>query len=321
MSYRVLIPQDITYPGKRYLIENGCELRVLNDYSVENICKNVSDCDAILLRTANLPREVFECKTQLKVIARHGVGYDNIDLEAANQHQVQVCYTPEANAESVAEHTIALILACAKKIVFMDQVTRKGEWNLRNEVHPMNVSGKTLGIIGFGRIGGLVAKKAALGLDMKVITLIHPNGNRKEPLPDYVTECSTIEEVLQTSDFLSIHASLNSETVKLINKEKLSLMKPSAYLINTARGAEVDEEALYQALQEGVIAGAGLDVFTVEPAGKENPLFQLDQVIVSPHNAALTIESMDRMGLDAAKGILEVLHGKKVSWPVNRIER
>lgn len=318
MSFRVLIPQDITEPGKQFLKNNGCDIKVLEDYSVENICNNVVECDAILLRTATIPKEVFERGNKLKVIARHGVGYDNIDLEAAKQHKVQVCYTPEANAESVAEHTIALILACAKKILYMDKVTRQGEWNLRNVVHPTTVSGKVLGIIGFGRIGRLVAQKAALGLGMKVLVL--SRNRRKEDYPEYVKVCYDMEELIKYSDFLSLHAALTEDTTKIIDKEKLSWMKPSSFLINTARGAQVDEEALYEALKESTIAGAGLDVFVTEPATKENPLFELDNVIVSPHNAALTIDSMDKMGLMAAQGIVEVLLGKKVSWPVNSIE-
>lgn len=315
MSFRVLIPQDITEVGKKYLKDNGCEIIVLDNYSVENICKNVSDCDAIIARTAIFPKEVFQCGKKLKVIARHGVGYDNIDIEEATRHHVQVCYTPEANAESVAEHTMALILACAKKMVYLDKVTRNGQWDLRNEFHPMNVWGKTLGIIGYGRIGTLVAKKAALGFDMQVLVFRHhPN---KNDLPDYARECTDIDEIFKKSDFVSIHSSLTEETIKMVNKEKLWMMKASAYLINTARGAEVDENALYQALKDGIIAGAGLDVLEIEPALNDNPLFQLDNVIISPHNAALSQETMDRMGLDAAKGIVEVLYGKKVTWPVN----
>ena len=131
----------------------------------------------------------------------------------------------------------------------------------------------------------------------------------------YATRLRQMQD--QLPDFVSFHSSLTEETIKLVNKERLQMMKPTAFLINTARGAEVDETVLYQALREGTIAGAGLDVFDEEPASKENPLFTLDNVTVSPHNAALTQESMDQMGLDAAKGIVEVLLEKKVTWPVN----
>jgi len=315
MRFRVLIPQDITEPGKRYLEENDCEIRILEDYSVKNICKNIVDCDAVLTRTAMLSKEVFDSGKQLKVIAKHGVGYDNVDINEATRHHIQVCYTPEANAGSVAEHVMSLILACAKKLVYMDRLTRNGQWESRNAIRTMNVSGKTLGIIGYGRIGRLVAKAAAYGFNMNILIYSHHPG--KNDLPDYVTKCSDIDEIFKKSDFVSLHTSLTEDTIKLVNKERLQMMKPTAFLINTARGAEVDETVLYQALREGTIAGAGLDVFDEEPASKENPLFTLDNVTVSPHNAALTQESMDQMGLDAAKGIVEVLFGKKVTWPVN----
>ena len=315
MKYRVLIPQDITEPGKRYLEENDCEIRILDDHSLENICKNVVDCDAILARTAILSKEVFESGKKLKVVVKHGVGFDNIDIDEATRHHIKVCFTPEANARSVAEHTMTLILACANKLVYMDRVTRNGQWELRNEIRTMNVCKKTLGIIGYGRIGHLVAKAAANGFDMQI--LVYSHHPSKSELPDYVTECNDIDEVFMKSDFVSIHTPLTSETIKLVNKERLNLMKNTAFLINTARGAEVDETALFQALYEGTIAGAGLDVFEEEPASKNNPIFKLDNVIVSPHNGALTQESVDQMGLDAAKGIVEVLFGKKVTWPVN----
>ncbi|MDF2541418.1 MAG: D-isomer specific 2-hydroxyacid dehydrogenase NAD-binding [Herbinix sp.] len=315
MNFKVLIPQDITEPGKNYLTRHGCDIEILEEYSVESICNHVSDCDAILARTASYPKEVFEHGKKLKVIARHGVGYDNIDLEAANAHHVKVCYTPLSNSNSVAEHTIALILACAKNLVFMDQKTRNGEWNLRNEVPSGDITGKTLGIIGYGRIGKLVARKAAFGFDMKII--IYRTHKQGEELPDYVTECNCIDDVFLKADYVSIHTSLNENTKSLVNSERLYHMKNTAFLINTSRGAVVDEEALVNTLKEKKIAGAGLDVFMNEPAPKENPLFLLDNVIVSPHNAALTKESMDRMGLDAAKGIVEVLYNRPVTWAVN----
>lgn len=317
MKYKVLIPEDITEPGKKYLIENDCELIILEDASVENICRHVADCDAILARTADYPREVFEHGKILKVLARHGVGYDNVDLEAATEYNVQICNTPLSNADSVAEHTIALILACAKNIVTMDQRLRLGKEILASEIPFASIAGKTLGIIGCGRIGRQVAKKAALGLNMIVLAYRrHPHIN---DLPDYINECSNIDDVFMNADFVSLHTALNDSTRNLVSAEKLALMKNTAFLINTSRGAVVEEEALIKALTEKRIAGAGLDVFVEEPPRKENPLLQFDNVIVSPHNAALTQEALDRMGLDAAKSIIEVLHGKAITWPVNRL--
>lgn len=313
MKYKVLIPQNITDAGRKYLEENNCELIILDDPSKENICKNVVDCDAILARTVEFGEEIFKCGKKLKVIAKHGVGYDNIDLKAAAKYNIKVCYTPEANAQSVAEHALTLILACAKKLVLMDKLTRENKWDLRDPIKIMDISGKTLGVIGYGKTGRLVAKKAALGFDMNVLVLRHNPG--KGELPDYVKECFDLDEIFQKSDFISLHAPLTNETTNLVNTKRLNMMKPTAFIINTARGAEVDEDALYKALKEGTIAGAGLDVFVKEPA-VNNPLFELDNVIVSPHNAAHTIESMNNMGLQAAIGIIEVLSGKEPTWPV-----
>lgn len=315
MKFKVLLPQYVSDAGKKYLRENDCEIVELDDHSLENICKNIVDCDALLVRTAQIPKEVFEAGEKLKVIGRHGAGFDNIDLKAAAQYNVKVCNTPEAIGDSVAEHTMAMLLACAKKIVFMDKATRSGDWGMRNRIRTSALTGKTLGIIGFGNIGKLAAKKAALGFDMNVLVLKHHPG--KGELPDYVKECFSLDEIFAESDFLSLHTPLTDETLKLVNKERLSMMKPTAYLINTTRGPVVDEAALYEALKQGTIAGAALDVFEEEPASKDNPLFTLDNIIVSAHNASHTQESMDRMSLDAAIGIIEVLNGKKVTWPVN----
>lgn len=316
MKYKVLIPEDISEAGKKYLLEHGCEIKILDNSSVESICSHVADYDAILARNALISKKVIECGNKLKVIARHGVGYDNVDLKAATEHHVQVCYTPMSNSNSVAEYTIAMILACAKKIVSMDQKTRNGEWKVRNEEPTIEVAGKTLGVIGFGRIGSLVAKKAALGLDMKV--LIYRRQNHTDRLPDYVEECSDIDEIFKTADFVSIHTALNESTKNLVNMDRINYMKNTAFLINTSRGPVVDENALINALKDKKIAGAGLDVFMEEPPCKDNELFKLNNVIVTPHNAALTKEAMDRMGLDAARSIIEVLHGDSVTWPVNQ---
>lgn len=316
MNHIILIPEDVDVSGKEFLLSKGYELRVLEDSSVENICNHISDCSAILARTAPYPKEVFDAAPYLKVLARHGVGCDNIDLSAATAHGVQVCNTPFANANSVAEHTIMLILACVKNLVVSDKELRQGNYGIRNTKPGNDVFGRTLGLIGFGRIGKGVAKKAALGFDMKV--LVYGHHITQEELPDYVTIVDVIGDIMKQSDFISLHIPLKEETKNLINSETLSLMKQNAILINTARGGIVNEKDLYKALKEHKIAGAGLDVFEGEPFRETlSELFQLDNVIVTPHNAALTKEAMARMSLDAAIGIDEVLSGNKVSWPVN----
>ena len=308
MKYKVLIPQEVSKKGTDYLESHDCECVYLDDYSIENICRHVPDCDAILARTAEINREVMEAGKNLKIVARHGVGLDNVDLEAARELGIMVTTTPGANSNSVAEHTIALMLSCAKQIPFFDRNTRTCDWVTRDTKKTTDVSGKVLGLVGYGKISSLVAKKAALGLDMKVIVF---RSHHEEKLPDYLTEAETMEDIFRQSDFVSFHAPLRKETEKIVNENMFALMKPSAFFINTARGASVDETALYQALKNKRIAGAALDVLAQEPPKPNHPLFALENLILSPHNAAHTIDSMDKMAYEAAGEIVRVLHGEK----------
>lgn len=317
MGYRVLIPQDITEAGKNWLAERGYEIAVLQEHSVETICRLVPEYDAILARTAEFPREVMEAGSRLKVIARYGAGVDNIDLEAASEHGIQVCNAPLANSNSVAEHTVTLLLACAKNLIIQDRETRAGNFESRNLLKGTEVRGKTLGLIGCGHIGRLTAEKAAGGLGMQVIG--YDAFLKKGDSSGVISVVEDLDELCRRADFISLHVPATPETYHLINREKLSLMKKTAVLINCSRGGVVDEAALYEALVQGVISGAGLDVFEEEPVKRENPLYTLENVIVTPHNAALTYEAMDQMGLDAARGIDEVLNGRRPTWPVNHI--
>lgn len=234
-------------------------------------------------------------------------------MDYAREKGIVITNTPGANSNSVAEHTIALMLACAKNIPYFDKITREGDWVKRDTEKTIDVSGKTLGLIGFGRISGLVAKKAALGFDMNVLVY---RTHRDTPLPEYIQEAENMEEVLSQSDFVSFHMPLRPDTENIINKETLGLMKESAYFINMARGGNVDEDALYDTLKSHKIAGAAIDVFKMEPPGADNKLFELDNLIVSPHNAAHSYDSMDRMAYNAATEIIKVLNGKKPQWQV-----
>lgn len=313
MKYKVLIPQEVSLKAINYLEANDCQCICLDDCSVENMCKYVGDCDAILARTADFNQQVLEKGKKLKIVARHGAGLDNIDLDYARKRGIVVTNTPGANSNSVAEHTIALMLACAKNIPYFDKITREGDWVKRDTEKTIDLAKKTLGLIGFGRISGLVAKKAALGLDMNVIVY---RTHREMPLPEYVEEREYMEDVLKESDFVSFHMPLRPDTTDIINAETLSLMKPDAYFINMARGGSVDEEALYETLVKHKIAGAAIDVFKEEPPKPDNKLFQLENLIVSPHNAAHSYDSMDRMAYNAATEIVKVLNGKQPQWQV-----
>ena len=315
MVKKILIPQDISAAGKNYLLERGYEIKIGSGTTADAIAKDVEDCDAILARTAQFPAEVIKAGKKLKAIGRHGIGVDNIDVNICTELGICVTYAPLSNANSVAEHTIGFIIALAKNMVKIDKEFRNGDFEIRNRLKGMDLEGKTLGLVGLGRIGTMVAKKAALGLGMKVLGYDpYVNKNQAAPEIELVNDWDTI---FKKSDFVSLHLPASKETKGLVGKKEFEMMKPSAYFINTARGEVINEKDLIAALQQKKIAGAALDVFEQEPPAKDNPLFKLDNVILSPHNAALTQETMDRMGLHAAIGIDEVLSKKKPSWPVN----
>lgn len=313
MGYKVLIPQKISVEGTNYLLERGYEIDTGNGISPEALAAAVVDCDAILARTELYPASVLEAGKKLKVIGRHGVGINNIDMETATRLGIQVTITPLANSNTVAEQTLGFILALSRQLTRIDQEFRHGNWAVRDQIKGMDLEGKTLGIAGLGKIGSLVAKKAA-AFDMKVIAYdpyVEP-----EKVPANVAMVGALAEIFAQSDFVTLHMPYEK---KIIGKSLFSLMKPSAYFINLSRGEIVFENDLIEALQNKQIAGAALDVFEVEPPDvKNNPLFSMPNVIVTPHNSALTTEATMRMALHAAQGIDEVLTGKIPTWPANK---
>ena len=314
MAFTVLIPSDISQPGKDYLRDKGYTIKMGRGLDEQTIMEDVVDCDALLARNEHITRKIMEAGNRLKVISKHGVGLDKIDLDAARELNIYVTNGPLSNTVAVAEHTMMLILACAKKLVYFDNAIRSGDYDIRNRVKGMDLEGKTLGLLGLGKIGGLVAKKAIHGFGMRVMGYDpYLPVERRDP---ELTYCDTMEEIFQQADIVSIHMPSTPQTRGSIDKGLIALMKPTAYLINAARGDLIREEDLVEALRSGAIAGAGLDVFREEPPQADNPLFQLHNVTVTPHNAALTQETTDRMGLHAAIGIDEVLSGRQPSWPV-----
>lgn len=311
------MPQDISAPGKEFLSSLGYKLKVGSSLDETTLCHEVAGCDAILLRNARITRRVLEAGTNLKVIGRHGVGLDNVDLDTANKLGIWVTYAPLANTSTVAEHTIGMLVALARHMVRQDRELRSGNFEVRNQAVGVDLEGKTFGILGLGRIGALVARKASLGLGMRVITYTRPG----KTLDEWVERAESREELFRRSDFVSLHLPATPETVRSVGEQELGWMKPTAFLLNSGRGEVIDEKALLNALQNQSIAGAGLDVFDQEPPPASHPFFQLDNVIVTPHSAALTTEAMGRMGLHAAQGIHAVLSGQMPQWPVNQPPR
>ena len=269
----------------------------------------------VLGAVGRISAEALRNVENLKIIARHGVGYDNVDVQEATRRGVAVTYTPHANAESVAEHTFTLILALMRRIYEAHSLVRNGGWSERSKLIGFEIYGKTLGVIGFGDIGRRVAEIATKGFNMKVLAY-DPYVDRGEMLKLNVKPAD-LKELLKESDIVSIHAILTSETYHLIGEEMLKQMKPNALIVNTARGPIIDEEALIKALGGRWIAGAALDVLETEPPDMGNPLLNMDNVLLTPHIAAFTVEALKRMDLMIVEDIDRIYNGLKPKRLVN----
>ncbi|MBS7268422.1 MAG: hydroxyacid dehydrogenase [Candidatus Freyarchaeota archaeon] len=271
----------------------SAEIVCTSNVSEENLCRMVKDADGILYMQAlsyPITRKVIECGKKLKFISSAGVGYERIDVQAATDNGVVVMNMPVGTTVSVAEHTVALILACAKNLVKAHENVVKGGWRLL--AMGVELWNKTLGIIGFGRIGREVAKRMK-GFEMNI--LVYDPYVKEDEIRNMGGRKVDLETLLRESDIVSIHSPLTKETEGLIGEEELRLMKPTAILINTARGELVDEDALIKALKERRISYAGLDVFRQEPINKDNPLLALDNVVLTPHMAVQTLDAVIRM--------------------------
>ena len=311
---KILLSQKIL-PAGMDLIKDKFEVITAPDTSAETMLKLSEDVDAIILRTTSkVDRVVIENARGLKIISRTGAGVDNVDIAAASEKKILVCNLPIANSLSVAEHAVALMMACAKQLPYMDNAVRKGNWAARNANTPAEIEGKTLGIIGLGHIGSIVAGKC-LALGMK-ITVYDPYVRDRYKDCDY-TFCDSMKELFANADFVTLHCPNIPETKGMITRELLYSMKPSAYIINAARGGIIDEVALSDLLKEKHIAGAALDVFEKEPPLPGNPILHLDNVMVSPHVAALTKEASVRMSYDAAQAVVDCLEGRMPKFIYN----
>ncbi|MEI4769776.1 hydroxyacid dehydrogenase [Psychrobacillus sp. FJAT-51614] len=315
MEFKVLIPREIATEGIAYLEEHGCEVFAPTEMSASELKEAIPHYDAVLLRTDVMNKEVINIADRLKIIARYGVGLDNVDIEAATNRGIYVTYTPTANINSVSEHVIGLILSISRQIVKVDHALRNGDFNIRNNSNGTELKGKVLGIVGMGNIGKLVAHKCYHGFEMKVIAY---DPYAQSPIEEYITMEDSLEELIKKADYISLHLPYNEYLHHIIDKEKIGLMKPTAFLINAARGGLIDEEALAVALRKKIISGAAIDVFEHEPAPSNHPLWEFDNVIVTPHIAALTNEAMSAMSLECAKEIVRIKNNKEPLTWVNK---
>jgi len=264
------------------------------------------DADAFITRGfVSIPMEVLEASERLKVIGVHGVGVDHIDVDFAEKRGIRIVRTPEALTDSVAEFTVGLILSLLRKIPLADDAVRKGEWNKKyNVLVGAELMGKTVGILGLGRIGSAVARR----LSSFNVNLVYYKRNRNIEIERLLgVNYVSFDELLRISDIISIHTPLTSETYHMISFREFALMKHGVYIVNTARGAIIDEKALYEALVSGKVAGAALDVFESEPLNSENPLTRLDNVILTPHLAASCEETLKRLAVAVAEKVIQAL--------------
>lgn len=316
MTKKVLILQQISQPGIDRMRELGWDVAFASGLEEDVIRREAADCDAIVVRTAKLSGAVLEALPKLKIVSRYGVGFDNIDTEAASRLGIWVTNVPAANVDAVAEGAIALMLQLGRHFSMLERDFRGGGWELRNRMLGAELMGKSLGVIGLGRIGKATCKKALHGLDMQVYGYdpYLPDAD----FPAGVIHVKRWEDIFSLPDFVSVHMPYTGKPV--IGKDEFSRMKKSAYFLNLSRGRVVDEAALIEALQQGEIAGAGLDVFWDEPPKPDNPLLRMENVVALPHVTGLSIESFARSGLQNAASIEAAVHAEEPPCAVNRPE-
>ena len=306
---KILIIQPIHQEGIKLLQNNSeYEFEVVENIEINFLKNKIKNCDGVSIRTAKLSGEVIEAANNLKIISRHGVGYDNIDLKVSKQKNITLAITATANAVAVAEHVMFMILNISKRGNMYDDTVKSGKFNERNKL-PKTVElwNKNILIAGFGRIGQALIKRC-LGFEMNVF-VYDPYVSKEFIEKEGGTKVEDLSEASKDMDAISLHIPLNNETKNIINYELLKSMKKNCIIINAARGGIVNEVDLDRALNEDLIFGAGLDVFETEPPIENNPLLQNKKVFLSPHTAAFTEECMTRMGKETVQNIFDFFDG------------
>jgi D-3-phosphoglycerate dehydrogenase / 2-oxoglutarate reductase len=297
------------------MLQKIAEVAQVQEGNLDDLMEKLQGATAVLAGTwMKFDAGLMEFSPALKVISRTGAGVDNVDVPAATERGILVLNTPTANSLSVAEHTVALLLALSKQLAFLDASIRQDNFKARRLYLPVDVEGKTLGVLGCGNIGCMTAQKCREAFHMRTIGW-DPYVN---PAPQGIEMFPTVQEILKQADYVSLHLPLVPETKNLIAQKELSLMKPSAFLINTSRGGIVNEMALAEALNTATIAGAALDVFEHEPPERGSPLLSCKNLLMTPHSAALTKECVVRVAICAAQGIADYLSGRRPEFVVNR---
>jgi len=322
---KILLVEHIHSAGEA-LLEAEAQIVQPSPQNAIGISQIIGDCDGLVVRNTRITRQILEAAPRLRVIGRHGVGYDTIDVAAATEMNIPVVYTPAANTESVAEIAMGFIICLGRKLVQAHTAMKSGQlisdtftlsvMSQKRGLANADLQGKTLGVIGVGRIGSLTSRKAVAAFNFRVLGY-DPYVDAATLAKYGVQKVDRLEEMLPQCDFVTLHCPGGSETRHMINERTLSLMKPTAFVLNTARGTVIHEAALIKALQQGKIAGAAIDVYDPEPPKPDNPLLHMENVIVTPHYCAMTEESLYNMATMVARGVLDGLKGKRPEYLVN----
>jgi len=294
----------------------GMDFKWLQCTTQEAVIEQCQGAVCFLNQYTRMDRKIFEAIPTLKCIVRYGVGVDNVNLDDATEYGVQVCNVPDYGTNEVADHALALMLALTRKIYTIGNMTKNGVWNYAEAIPVHRMASQTVGIIGIGRIGRSLAERVhAMGC--RVIAYDTFYGT----VPDYVECKKTMDELLAEADIISLHCALTEQNKGMMNDEAFAKMKPGSYLINDARGGLVDEAALERALASGKLAGAGIDVVCAEPLGKDSPLFQHPNVIVTPHMGWYSEEAAEDLKRKCAEEAVRFLRGEPVRCPVNTLKK
>ncbi|WP_093051337.1 C-terminal binding protein [Salipaludibacillus aurantiacus] len=305
---------DTFLPEKEVFDNLGIELTFEQCKTERDVIDKCKDADALLNQYAPITKEVIDQLDQCKVISRYGIGVNTVDIEAANEKGIVVGNVTDYCLDEVSDHAMALLLSCVRKTVLLNNRVKEGIWNFNEAAPIFRIRGTTLGLIGFGNIPQTLAKKAqAFGLNVIAYDPFVSPAIAEE----LNVNLASLEDVCEASDYISIHLPLNKKTEKMISYPEFNKMKQTSFIINTARGGVIDETALIEALQEGKIAGAGLDVLEKEPIEKSNPLLSMDNVILNPHAAFYSQEAEAELKRKAAQNITDVLSGYFPTYMVN----
>jgi D-3-phosphoglycerate dehydrogenase len=318
MTGPLVAVSDSVFPtldlAKGVVSELDAELRLADEPTPDAILDVARDADGMLVTYAQITGDMIRQLNRCRVIARFGIGVDNVDIEAATQANIVVTKVPDYCIDEVSDHSLGLLLALARKIPFSNQMTHAGEWKMPAVAPLYRLKGCVLGLVGFGQIPRLLAPKAqALGLKVIAYDPYVP----EESMASEAVRKVELDELLEASDLISVHAPLTPDTHHMFNREAFGQMKPSAFLVNTARGPLVDEQALVEALDEGQIAGAALDVLEQEPPPADSPLLGRTDIILTPHTGFYSIESLEDLQTKAAQEVVRVLRGERPRSPVN----